>query len=540
MQNLKDWITELGVILQIKAARKAKAAANASEAKPSIKGTITQARFDELNNLSDEQLDVIFAKRQKDIASAAKKMMGKGPKAKANPQAGRIVTLVNRLSEQLGVPTDITTAVEALTASQDTLRNQFEQSIVDSLVNKTRAAITPKKAPSKNLNSVIRQITRILADNLNLPKNTNGAESLGEKAIDAFGRVRNNEQLIREEWEKAREQIRVELAKRATEGLEGLTEEEAADIENLVEEQLASIASEVPAHLWARGQAFSVLRDALAETTFDTNAQILADPAGALKAAQDKIDEAVKKVDVVGDVRTENWSDTNGPFITAAFNQLVEDLQAAKAKSDKRRRAAQKAGVFSPADSKKFNRLLDQAHKRSGDKSPMLPENISWTKLFSGSPQSQEAKAKQMMEYMKQDPVLSNLTPAEQQELADMFSKRWEAKREELTAAKVAAVLKRRFATEKGKQAVKGAIPKFIQTINRGELNNDIIAQDIAEKFGFEKLTDAENKKLETLAKELQEPNISVHDRRAKTDEIVKIIARKTGLSTAEILSAWW
>jgi len=535
-QNLKDWITELGVILQIKAARKAKAAANASEAKPSIKGTITQARFDELNNLSDEQLDVIFAKRQKDIASAAKKMMGKGPKAKTSQQAGRIATLVNRLSEQLGVPTDITTAVEALTASQDTLRNQFEQSIVDSLVNKTRAAITPKKAPSKNLNSVIRQITRILADNLNLPKNTTGAESLGEKAIDAFGRVRNNEQLIREAWEKAREQIRVELAKRATEGLEGLTEEEAADIENLVKEQLGSIASEVPTHMWARGQAFSVLRDALADTTFDTNAQILADPAGALKAARDKINQAVEKV---GNVDPARW-DSNQSYIIAAFNQLVEDLQAAKAKSDKRRRAAQKAGVFSPAEAKTFNRLMDQAHKRSGDKSPMLPENISWTKLFSGSPQSQEAKAKQMMEYMKQDPVLSNLDPAEQQELADMFSKRWEAKREELTAAKVAAVLKRRFATEKGKQAVKGAIPKFIQAINRGELNNDIIAQDIAEKFGFEKLTDAENKKLETLAKELQEPNISVHDRRAKTDEIVKIIARKTGLSTAEILSAWW
>jgi hypothetical protein len=532
-QKIKDRITRIGFALQKLAGLEAKSDTNT---KASLAGNVSSAELAAMDKMTAEQLRAFIANEQKELTADLKKMMGKGPKAKANPQAGRIATLVNRLSEQLGVPTDITTAVEALTASQDTLRNQFEQSIVDSLVNKTRAAITPKQAPSKNLNSVIKQITRILADNLNLPKNTTGAESLGEKAIDAFGRVRNNEQLIREAWEKAREQIRVELAKRATEGLEGLTEEEAADIENLVEEQLASIASEVPAHLWARGQAFSVLRDALAETTFDSNTQILADPAGALKAARDKINQAVEKV---GNVDPARW-DSNQSYIIAAFNQLVEDLQAAKAKSDKRRRAAQKAGVFSPAEAKTFNRLMDQAHKRSGDKSPMLPENISWTKLFSGSPQSQEAKAKQMMEYMKQDPVLSNLDPKEQQELADMFSKRWEAKREELTAAKVAAVLKRRFATEKGKQAVKGAIPKFIQAINRGELNNDIIAQDIAEKFGFEKLTDAENKKLETLAKELQEPNISVHDRRAKTDEIVKIIARKTGLSTAEILSAWW
>lgn len=535
-QNLKDWITEIGVILQIKAARKAKADKNAAKPSASLAGVVSQARYEELNNLSDDQLDALFAKRQKDISAAAKKMLGKDPKAKANPDAGRIATMVNRLSEQLGVPTDITSAVEALTASQDSLKNQFEQSIVDSLVGKVRSAITPKKTPSKNLNSVIKQITRILADNLNLPKITGATESLGEKAIDAFGRVRNNEQLIREAWEKAREQIRATLAKRATEGLESLTEEEAADIEQQMDDQLAAIAAEVPAHLWARGQAFSVLRDALAETAFDNNEKIMDNPEGALKAAQDKINEAVEKV---GNVDPARW-ESNQPYIIAAFNQLVADLRAAKAKSNARRRAAQRAGVFSPAETETFNRLMDAARKRSGDKTPLLPENISWGKLFSSSPQSQEAKAKSMMEYMKADPVLSSLTTAEQQELADMFAKQWEAKRTALTEAKVAAVLKRRHATAKGKEAVKGAIPKFIQAINRGELNNDIIAQDIAEKFGFQKLTDDENKKLETLAKELQQPDIPVNERRAKTDEIVKIIARKTGLSTAEILSAWW
>ena len=533
-QEAKNLVTRIGAAMQKLAARKAK---NASEAKPSIRGTITQAELDAMDIMTDEELEASIAKDQKKLTSVLKKMRGDGtPKAKANPEAGRIATLVNRLSEQLGVPTDITSAVEALTASQDSLRGQFEQGIVNSLVGKVRAAITPKQKPSKNLNSVIRQITRILADNLNLPTNTTGQESLGEKALDAFGRVRNNEQLIREAWDKAREQIRATLAKRATEGLEGLTEEEVNDIEQQMDEQLAAIAAEVPAHLWVRGQAFSVLRDALEETTFDNNAQILANPEAALKAAQDKINEAVEKV---GNVDPARWA-SNQPYIIAAFNQLVADLRAAKAKSDSRRRAAQRAGVFSPAETETFNRLMDAARKRSGDKTPLLPENISWGKLFSSSPQSQEAKAKAMMEYMKADPVLSNLTAAEQQELADMFAKQWEAKRTALTEAKVAAVLKRRHATAKGKEAVKGAIPKFIQAINRGELNNDIIAQDIAEKFGFQKLTDDENKKLETLAKELQEPNISVHDRRAKTDEIVKIIARKTGLSTAEILSAWW
>ena len=533
-QEAKNLVTRIGAAMMKLAARKAK---NAAEAKPSIRGVITQAELDAMDSMTDEELEASIAKDQKKLTSVLKKIRGDGtPKAKASPEAGRIATLVNRLSEQLGVPTDITTAVEALTASQDNLRNQFEQGIVNSLVGKVRAAVTPKQKPSKNINSVIRQITRILADNLNLPTNATGKESLGEKALDAFGRVRNNEQLIREAWDKAREQIRATLAKRATEGLEGLTEEEAADIEQQMDDQLATIAAEVPAHLWARGQAFGVIRDALAETTFDNSAKILADPEAALKAAQGKINEAVEKV---GNVDPARWA-SNQPYIIAAFNQLVADLRVAKAKSDSRRKAAQKAGVFSPAETKTFNRLFDVARKRSGDKTPLLPENISWSKLFSGSPQSQEAKAKQMMEYMKEDPVLSNLTLEEQQELADMFAKQWEAKRLALTEAKVAAVLKRRHATEKGKEAVKGAIPKFIQAINRGELTQDLIAQDIAEKFGFEKLTDAENKKLETLAKELQEPDISVHDRRAKTDEIVKIIARKTGLSKAEILSAWW
>lgn len=534
-QKIKDRITRIGFALQKLAGMEAK---NSAGAKPSasLAGVVTPAELAAMDSMTAEQLRAFIDKEQKELASDLKKMLGKGPKAKANPDARRIATLVNRLSEQLGVPTDITSAVEALTASQDSLKSQFEQSIVDSLVGKVRSAITPKKAPSKNLNSVIKQITRILADNLNLPKATGPTESLGEKAIDAFGRVRNNEQLIREAWEKAREQIRATLAKRATEGLEGLTEEEAADIEQQLDGQLAAIAAEVPAHLWARGQAFSVLRDALAETAFDNNEKIMDNPEGALKAAQGKINEAVEKV---GNVDPARWG-SNQPYIIAAFNQLVADLRVAKAKSNARRRATQRAGVFSPAETETFNRLMDSARKRSGDKTPLLPENISWGKLFSSSPQSQEAKAKAMMEYMKADPVLSNLTAAEQQELADMFAKQWEAKRTALTEAKVAAVLKRRHATAKGKEAVKGAIPKFIQAINRGELNNDIIAQDIAEKFGFQKLTDAENKKLETLAKELQQPDIPVHERRAKTDEIVKIIARKTGLSTAEILSAWW
>ena len=530
-QKAKDLITRIGASMQILAARKAK---NGAETKPSVRGTITQADLDALNKMSDADLMASIEKDQKALREVLKGLTG--TKGDGGATSRRVATLVNRLSEQLGVPTDITSAVEALTASQDSLKNQFEQSIVDSLVGKVRSAITPKKAPSKNLNSVIKQITRILADNLNLPKATGPTESLGEKAIDAFGRVRNNEQLIREAWDKAREQIRVTLAKRATEGLEGLTEEEAADIEQQLDDQLAAIAAEVPAHLWARGQAFSVLRDALAETAFDNNEKIMDNPEGALKAAQDKINEAVEKV---GNVDPARW-DSNQPYIIAAFNQLVADLRAAKAKSNARRRAAQRAGVFSPAETETFNRLMDSARKRSGDKTPLLPENISWGKLFSSSPQSQEAKAKAMMEYMKVDSVLSNLTAAEQQELADMFAKQWEAKRTALTEAKVAAVLKRRHATAKGKEAVKGAIPKFIQAINRGELNNDIIAQDIAEKFGFQKLTDDENKKLETLAKELQQPDIPVHERRAKTDEIVKIIARKTGLSTAEILSAWW
>lgn len=532
-QKAKDLITRLGAIVRIRAAK------NAGEAKQSLRGTITQADLDALAKMTPEQLDAEEKRVRGELRSVLKGLTGtKDSKGgtKANAQAGRIATLVSKLSDQLGVPTDITTAVEALTASQDNLRNQFEQGIVNSLVGKVRSAITPKLKPSKNLNSVIRQVTRILADNLNLPTNTTSQESLGEKAIDAFGRVRNNEQLIREAWEKAREQIRATLAKRATEGLEGLTEEEAADIEQQMDEQLASIAAEVPAHLWARGQAFSVLRDALAETKFDNNAQILANPEEALKAAQGKINEAVEKV---GNVDPARWA-SNQSYIIAAFNQLVADLRAAKAKSDSRRRATQRAGVFSPAETQTFNRLMDSARKRAGDKTPLLPENVSWGKLFSSSPQSQETKAKAMMDYMKADPVLSNLTAAEQQELADMFAKQWGAKRTALTEAKVAAVLKRRHATEKGKEAVKGAIPKFIQAINRGELTNDIIAQEIAQKFGFEKLTDAENKKLETLAKELQEPNIPVHERRAKTDEIVKIIARKTGLSTAEILSAWW
>lgn len=530
-QKAKDLITRIGASMQILAARKAK---NGAETKPSIRGTITQADLDALNKMSDADLMASIEKDQKALREVLKGLTG--TKSDGGATSRRVATLVNRLSEQLGVPTDITSAVEALTASQDSLKSQFEQSIVDSLVGKVRSAITPKKSPSKNLNSVIKQITRILADNLNLPKATGPTESLGEKAIDAFGRVRNNEQLIREAWEKAREQIRATLAKRATEGLEGLTEEEAADIEQQMDDQLAAIAAEVPAHLWARGQAFSVLRDALAETAFDNNEKIMDNPEGALKAAQDKINKAIEKV---GNVDPARWG-SNQSYIIAAFNQLVADLRAAKAKSNARRRAAQRAGVFSPAETETFNRLMDSARKRSGDKTPLLPENISWGKLFSSSPQSQEAKAKAMMEYMKADPVLSNLTAAEQQELADMFAKQWEAKRTALTEAKVAAVLKRRHATEKGKEAVKGAIPKFIQAINRGELNNDIIAQDIAEKFGFQKLTDDENKKLETLAKELQQPDIPVHERRAKTDEIVKIIARKTGLSTAEILSAWW
>jgi hypothetical protein len=533
-EKAKYLVARIGYLLKL----------GSGDAKPSLRFEFPDSEKQALSKLSADERQKELQRTRAELRATLGELLGQ---RKPRKVAGGVETIegdlttravadmVQRMQERLNIPVDTATAIDALTTTGN-LKGQFENFISDSLISKVKSAMTPKQAPVKNLNSVIRQITSILADNLNLPKAQTAKESLGERALDTFGRVRSNEQMIREAWERSREGIRQYLAERAVEGKEGLTEEEAAEIEEAVDAQLDAIASSVPARMWARGQAYSLIRDALEGSKFGTNEDILRDPQAALKTVQDLLNSEVGKI---GNVDPARW-DSDQAYIVAAFNSLVADLKERKAKAEARRAGKTRSGLMTGSDKKTLTSLIEQARKRSGDKAPLLPDSATWTKIFSGSPQSQEAKAREMLDYMKADPLLANLTAAEQQQLADMFARRWEKKRKELLEAKVASILKARNATPKGKNAAKDAVPKFIQAINRGELTNDVIAEEIAEKFGFEKLTEGEKKTLERLSRELQEPNLPQHEKTAKIDEMAKIIAKKTRMSMAEILSAWW
>lgn len=542
-QKLKNVVQRLGAATRIFAAKNAAA----PKAKASLQGTISDKELAGLEAMSPDELKAEIDKLQAEFTSLAKQMLGttkkpRAAKGKTDSGEGELTSaatarIIAQMAERRGAPVDTATAVAALTPEVGTLKAQFEKGIVSALVSKVKAAVTPKAKTGANLNSVMAQITKILSDNLNLPENAAPKAALADRALDAFGRTRTNDQTIREVWEKARGEIKALLTKRATEAAgEEITAEEAADIEAQVDEQLAAIAAEVPERMWAKGQAYSVIRDTLRELDYDTRAKVLADPAAARQAVVDKINSEVAKLP---DVDAARWQ-ANQSYLLASIDSLITDMQAAQAKAEARGRGEKRQAVFSSADSKTFASIMENARQRSGDKAPLLPESSTWSKIFSSSPQSQEDKAASMLAYMKADPALSQLTPEEQQKLADMFARVWSAKRKALLEAKVAAVLKKREATEKGKQAVKESIPKLIQAINRGELTDDVLYSEIADKFGFEKFTPKELSTIERLSKELQDPTLAVHERTGKMDELAKIVSAKTRLSKAEILSAWW
>lgn len=541
-QKLKNVVQRLGAATRIFAAKNA-----AQKPKASLQGVISDKEMAELEAMSPDELQAEIDKLQAEFSMLAKQMLGttkkpRAAKGKADTGEGELTNaatarIIAQMAERMGAPVDTATAVAALTPEVGTLKAQFEKGIVSALVNKVKAAVTPKAPTGANLNSVMAQITKILADNLNLPENAPAKATLADRALDAFSRTRTNDQTIREVWEAARGKIRELLTQRATEAAgEKITAEEAAAIEAQVEEQLAAIASEVPERMWAKGQAYGVIRDALRELGYDTRAKVLAEPAVARQAVVDKVNSEVAKLP---DVDAARWQ-ANQSYLLASIDALIADMQASKARADARSRGEKRKSTFSAADSKTFAAIMENARQRSGDTVPLMPESSTWTKIFSSSPQSQEDKAASMLAYMKEDPALSQLTDEEQEKLAEMFSKTWEAKRKALLEAKVASVLKRREATEKGKQAVKDSIPKLIQAINRGELTDDVLNAEIAEKFGFEKLTEKEIATIERLSKELQQPDLPTHERVGKMDEMAKIVAAKTRMSKAEILSAWW
>ena len=541
-QKLKNVVQRLGAATRIFAAKNA-----AQKPKASLQGVTSDKEMAELEAMSPDELQAEIDKLQAEFSMLAKQMLGttkkpRAAKGKADTGEGELTNaatarIIAQMAERMGAPVDTATAVAALTPEVGTLKAQFEKGIVSALVNKVKAAVTPKAPTGANLNSVMAQITKILADNLNLPENAPAKATLADRALDAFSRTRTNDQTIREVWEAARGKIRELLTQRATEAAgEKITAEEAAAIEAQVEEQLAAIASEVPERMWAKGQAYGVIRDALRELGYDTRAKVLAEPAVARQAVVDKINSEVAKLP---DVDAARWQ-ANQSYLLASIDALIADMQASKARADARSRGEKRKSTFSAADSKTFAAIMENARQRSGDTVPLMPESSTWTKIFSSSPQSQEDKAASMLAYMKEDPALSQLTDEEQEKLSEMFSKTWEAKRKALLEAKVASVLKRREATEKGKQAVKDSIPKLIQAINRGELTDDVLNAEIAEKFGFEKLTEKEIATIERLSKELQQPDLPTHERVGKMDEMAKIVAAKTRMSKAEILSAWW
>ncbi len=162
-------------------------------------------------------------------------------------------------------------------------------------------------------------------------------------------------------------------------------------------------------------------------------------------------------------------------------NESKEDDLEKVRKRAERSLQKKRHNIFSPAETQTFNRLMDLAHKRSGDKTPVLLVNISWDKLFNDSPQSQAAKATEMVKFMKDDPVLSHLTTTEQQELSEMFAKRWYARRKALLDAKLTALLKSRGATELHIQATKAALPQIMNSIDRGELTDEVLKAEIAD-----------------------------------------------------------
>ena len=108
-------------------------------------------------------------------------------------------------------------------------------------------------------------------------------------------------------------------------------------------------------------------------------------------------------------------------------------------------------------------------------------QNIDWNDLFRLSPGTQAARKQQLLQ--KLESAIPNISPAERTALAERLNKEWEEKRGKIIEREIKKRLPK-DATKETKQKLSKALPKLVQQINLGALNNETLQELLSAEFG--------------------------------------------------------
>lgn len=578
LRRIRDRNAQIGAIQAMLAAQSGGIKASASE----FKAANAAKSPKELQALMEK----LIAENVKDIALLQKSLKPKkdttGAKPKENKEAKR---LVGKITLETTGDLSIQEALDELLPVGPSMREQMVESYVEGILSRAKAIAT-KPSEAKNLARLRNQLRRILMSNVKGEKEKLPDESLGQRALKAWGYVTSNDQDVREAWDIAHTKM-LDLLREVESAELGIPEDQAAltearkevarandlleagsdsqkataqeamdkaeaEVQRLKQKiadktailkanepqrvaQRDALMDSTPRQLYVASESRGVLRDALKEVGIDTTQKLLADPQKAREAVVNHINQAVAQEENVDPAR---WQ-RDQSYMLNAFDKMVADLQQAKADATKKRNEATRKELFTGDQAKALKDIMRKLDAARPAGSPPLASQISWRKLF-GSPQAtQDQRRQEMEDYIASDPALQNLTQAEQKQLADLIEAAYETRRQEIFKQDIERLTRTERMNDKAKDAIQEKTAKLLEMINKGTFGNAALSKIVSEKYGYRQLNDAERKRLREIANRMQE-NIPAWEHQQLAQELKKLITDVKKITFAQIADAWW
>lgn len=164
---------------------------------------------------------------------------------------------------------------------------------------------------------------------------------------------------------------------------------------------------------------------------------------------------------------------------------------------------------------------------------------VAWRDIMQLPATRQQVVKGTLLELVKQNPQLQNLSAEEQQALADALERVWEKERERQFKLQVKR-LEIPGATKEDQEKVVSATPRLIKLINQGMLAEDAFYKAVGEQFGIKEMSDADRKRVMELAEKIQDETLGRADKAKYDRELVNLLQKYHKLTTAEILSNVW
>lgn len=486
-------------------------ASNAAESQADV------ARFVQM---SDKELADLDAKLSKEFDSLSNEFFGRekpkksvrkktGEEKPINPVIARMVSIV---ATKLGGGTNLEAALEALMPESPSYKDRIVDDIVSGIVGRVNQSIKkPQKAGT--LAALAKQLKTILAGNIKVDKTKLADESLGQKALKAFGYVTSNEEMVNRAWDEARVKVR-----------ENLAELDETATAKQIEERLNALMGVIPTQLYSTPQARSVIREALEGTKFDNSKTILENPADAKSEVLSKIQEAVSKEGAVDPAR---WQ-RDQSYIIHAFDAMIADLKAAKDKvTQKAKEKLLKGGKMA-----ELQRLLDKTR-----------EGWSWKEIFTMPKAGQIRRRADMLAKVSENEAFKDLTTSEQAQLVDLLDQAWTDRKATYLGQKLKAspIIKFPWITTQGAaKKLESATSDLLKAFNDGTYSKETFNRILAQKYGVKPIDQAAMAKAEKLAEELQDPELPDPVYAKKADELLKLLANTQDLNAAKMLNDFW